>query len=155
MSIKAKTMLLVLAAFIAFPLFAYAEDLSQATVTEIKGEAKYLRSGSTEWQKLEQGTVLSEGDALKTAIGAQVFITLSGVAKTADITVRPETEFVFKKFNYDGAKGVENTLLDVQLGGILIKAEKLIGESKFEVKTPTSIVGIRGTTFEVQVSKKK
>ncbi len=152
---KVKMTVLALFAFLSLQGFAQAGEPSRATVKEIKGEAKFLKSGSTDWQKLEQGTVLSEGDALKTAIGAQVTLTLTGAAKTAEITVRPESEFVFKKFHYDGTSQAENTLLDVQLGGVLVKAEKLIGESKFEVKTPTSIVGIRGTTFEVQVSKKK
>lgn len=155
MSLKMKMIVMSLVAFIALPVFAYAEELSQATVKDIRGEAKFLKSGSADWSKLELGTVLSEGDALKTAIDSQITLTLTGAAKTAEITVRPESEFVFKKFHHDAVNRVESTLLDVQLGGVLIKAEKLIGNSKFEVKTPTSIVGIRGTTFEVQVSKKK
>jgi hypothetical protein len=154
-SFKIKITLLMLAAFLTLPAFVHAEESSQAIVKGIKGEARFLRSGSTDWQALERGTVLSEGDALKTAIESQVTLTLVGASKTAEITVRPETEFVFKKFHFDGVSRVESTILDVQLGGVLVKAEKLVGESKFEVKTPTSIVGIRGTTFEVQVSKKK
>jgi len=46
----------------------------------------------------------------------------------------------------------QTTLLDLSMGEILVKAQKVHSEkSKFEVKTPTSVVGIRGTTFSVAV----
>ena len=43
------------------------------------------------------------------------------------------------------------TVLDVSIGKILIQAEKLKDGSRFEVKTPTSVVGVRGTKFSVKV----
>ena len=47
---------------------------------------------------------------------------------------------------------VQTTLLDLAIGKILISAEKLdTPDSKFEVKTPTSVVGVRGTAFSVEV----
>ncbi|PIU40652.1 MAG: hypothetical protein COT00_00580 [Candidatus Omnitrophica bacterium CG07_land_8_20_14_0_80_50_8] len=97
--------------------------------------------------------MLAEGDAIKTGSDAEVRLELVGVAKTADITIRKETEFKFDTFRYNEAAKLDTTLLNVGVGSILVKAEKLVGDSKFEVKTPTSIVGIRGTTFEVNVPK--
>ena len=59
-------------------------------------------------------------------------------------------------FLKDDQAGTQNTLFDLSLGEILIKAKKLHSEkSKFEVKTPTSIVGVRGTTFSVTVEAVK
>ena len=52
----------------------------------------------------------------------------------------------------DPKADTSKTLLDLAMGEILIKAQKVHGEkSQFEVKTPTSIVGVRGTTFNVKV----
>ena len=52
----------------------------------------------------------------------------------------------------DPGADTSKTLLDLAMGEVLIKAQKVHGEnSKFEVKTPTSIVGVRGTTFNVKV----
>ena len=49
-------------------------------------------------------------------------------------------------------EGTQKTLLDLAIGKILIRAKKLHSEEeKFEVKTPTTIVGVRGTTFAVEV----
>jgi hypothetical protein len=126
---------------------------SQAKVTEIQGEAKFLKAGSADWLVLEPDTVLSEGDRIKTATASQVKLELNGNTKTGELMVREESEFTFKTFHHDETTKAENTLLDIEVGSVLVKAEKLGDDSKFEVKTPTSIVGIRGTTFEVQVSQ--
>ena len=125
--------------------------VDQATILDIAGEAKFMKKGDADWKMLEKGMVLSEGDRLKTAPNSQVILNFAGSAKTAEVVVRPESEFAFDTFRHEDK--TDKTLLDVQIGSVLVKAEKLIGDSKFEVKTPTSIVGIRGTTFEVQVAK--
>jgi hypothetical protein len=127
-----------------------AVDYSQAVVLGVDGEAKYLKKDSQVWQVLQIDNSLTEGDTVKTSPGSQVSLLMMGQNKTAELTVRENTTFKFETFRHEDAK--ENTMLDVQLGGVLVKAEKLVGDSKFEVKTPTSIVGIRGTTFEVNVA---
>ncbi len=132
--------------------YAHAEG-SRAQVTDILGESKFLKAGTEEWSVLEKGIILTEGDVIKTAKGSQVNLTLIGASKTAELVVREDSEFKFEEFSFDSATKIDTTMLDVSLGSVLVKAEKLLGESRFEVKTPTSIVGIRGTTFEVNVAR--
>lgn len=124
-----------------------------AKITGIIGEAKYLKKGQADWQVLEKDMKLEEGDSIRTAIDSIVTLELFGSAKTADLVVKPESEFTLNIFSHDAAKKMDKTLLDIQAGSVLVKAQKLVGDSTFQVKTPTSIVGIRGTTFEVQVEK--
>ena len=50
--------------------------------------------------------------------------------------------------------GDKTTLLDLALGKVLVHVEKLQGKSKFEVRTPTALTGVRGTTFTVEVREK-
>ena len=147
-------LILVLVSIMALmaPRSLFAESSSNAKVLDIKGDVMFLRTGSLAWSKLEPTIILNEGDSIKTGANSEVRLELNGVNKTAEITIRQETEFKFDTFRHDD-ESVENTLLNVGVGGVLVKAEKLIGASKFEVKTPTSIVGIRGTTFEVNVPK--
>lgn len=147
-----RILILSLAAFLAVPAIVCAQGTSQAKVLEIIGEAKYMSGGAAEWAILDPEVVLKEGDRIKTASDSQVRLELTGHAKTAELIIRKETEFTLQTFRHEDS-GTEKTLLDVAVGSVLVKAEKLKGDSKFEVKTPTSIVGIRGTTFEVQVSK--
>lgn len=126
---------------------------STAKVSSIIGEAKYSKKGQTDWQILEKDMTLAEGDSIRTAPNSIVTLELFGSSKTADMVVKPESEFTLKTFSHDAGKKIDNTLLSVQTGSVLVKAQKLAGGSSFQVKTPTSIVGIRGTTFEVQVEK--
>ncbi len=126
---------------------------STAKVTNIIGEAKYAKKGQSDWQILEKDMTLAEGDSIRTAPNSIVTLELYGSAKTADLVVKSESEFTLQTFSHDAGKKIENTLLSIQAGSVLVKAQKLVGRSTFQVKTPTSIVGIRGTTFEVQVEK--
>lgn len=167
MSQAKKQIILSVIAIVVSSSLAYAEDKlapeaktavkvnisSAASVTSIIGEAKYSKKGQTDWQILEKDMTLAEGDSIRTASDSIVTLELFGSAKTADLVVKPESEFTLKTFSHDAGKKVENTLLSIQAGSVLVKAQKLAGESTFQVKTPTSIVGIRGTTFEVQVEK--
>lgn len=149
----ASFIVLLATALLVSPVNAYAaEAMSQAKVMEIKGEAMFLKAGTSNWLKLEKDMMLEEGDSVKTGADSEVKLELMGARKAAELIVRKDTEFVLKTLRHDKESQTENTLLDVEIGAILIKAEKLMGDSKFEVKTPTSIVGIRGTLFEVQVS---
>ena len=134
---------------ISTPLFALGID--QAKTTKISGSAMFKKAGEEGWNRLTVGAILSQGDSLKTEAGSEVTMDLRGANKTAQIVVREKSQFIFKTFQHDEGSKVDTTLLDVSLGGVLVRAEKLVGSSKFEVKTPTSIVGIRGTTFEVKV----
>ena len=59
------------------------------------------------------------------------------------------------KMKIDEASQVKMTELQIAIGGVLVKAEKLKRESDFEVVSPSSIVGIRGTMFEVSVEEIK
>ncbi len=150
------TTALLLLVFAAAPAMAQrlsSTDMDQAKVTKITGQADYKKAGTSDWQKLQPGITLYEGDSLKTSAGSEVVADLTAATKTATITVRESSEFMFKTFHHDVSSKADATLLDVSLGAVLVKAEKLVGTSKFEVKTPTSIVGIRGTTFEVSVAK--
>ncbi len=130
-----------------------ASEMDKAKVLEIQGKATFMKAGTNDWKALEQGMVLSEGDSLKTDADSEAKLELSGAKKTAEIVIRKDSEFSFASFRHDTVSMTDQTLLDIGTGSVLVKAEKLVGESKFQVKTPTSIVGIRGTTFEVYASK--
>jgi hypothetical protein len=150
-SIALSTIFMLFAALAGSP--AMAQGASQATVTEMVGTAQAMRAGEPDWKPLQVGDKLSEGDKIQKGADTQLKLELMGNSKTAELVVRKDTTFSLATFRHDEAAQADSTLLDVELGSVLVKAEKLVGSSKFEVKTPTSIVGIRGTTFEVNVQK--
>ena len=122
-------------------------------VTEMNGVAE-MKSGKSKWTTAALGAVLQEGDFIRTKDNSSVVLKLEGEVETAIVEVRPNSQLLIAELNEDKLAATQNTLLDLALGKVLITAQKLHAEkSKFEVKTPTSIVGVRGTTFEVSVEQ--
>ena len=146
-------LMLFFAALLLIPVSAGAQEMaSQARILEVTGDAMFLKEGGADWMALEKGMVLGEGDSIKTSADSEARVEIMGKRKTADLTIRENSQFKLKTMKYDTGSDAERTYLDMESGNVLIKAEKLIGESTFEVKTPTSIIGIRGTLFEVNIS---
>ena len=153
---KVPTKLILILAIIGIimtPGVLCAASSSKAKAVEIKGEVRYMKIGANAWEKLDPTVILEENDSIRTGPDSEVKLVLMGAAKTAEITIGSKADFKFDTFRHDEATKVENTILNIGVGRVLVKAEKLAGESKFQVKTPTSIVGIRGTVFEVNVPK--
>ena len=150
---KTLRMLVVLVLMIGLASSAFAEVVKRsAKIIDFNGHVQVRVMGQRRWAPAESGMVLSEGDILRTKKNAWALVNLDGDGETATVTVQENSQLLISKLTKDEEKNYQETLLDLGLGKILIEAEKLHSEkSKFEVKTPTSVVGVRGTTFAVEV----
>lgn len=130
------------------------ESKCGAKIIEIKGEALVKSSKEKNWLSAKTGMILKEGDVIKTGTNSAVVIQLlKENQETAIVDIKNNSQLLIAEISKTDEKKREHTLLDLAIGKILVKAQKLHGEkSKFEVKTPTSIAGVRGTTFTVEVS---
>ncbi|OGX11988.1 MAG: hypothetical protein A2351_07735 [Omnitrophica bacterium RIFOXYB12_FULL_50_7] len=135
--------------FISAPLFA--EMGRVAEISNIQGSAWFRKSGTTEWKGAEKGMILLENDEIKTGENAKVEILLDTAGETGKLDLEANTQMRFDSMKKDSATADKTTLLNLALGKVMIKVEKLQGSSSFQVKTPTSICGVRGTLFEVTV----
>ena len=133
-----------------------SEELKRtATVAKFNGEVMVKNPGPGSWVLTKAGDILNEGSFLKTGAGARAIINIDG-GQTAVVDVSEKSLVSLTTLIKDGATGMKKTLLDLSIGQVLIKAEKLdTPDSKFEVKTPTSVVGVRGTKFSVKVDALK
>jgi len=130
---------------------ACQETLRQAKIIEVQGRV-FVRQGKKKWTEAKENMVLNSGDVIKTQRHSSALININGSGETATVEVSENSQLLLSKLIEDQNKGTQDTLLDLAIGKVLIEAEKLHSEeSKFEVKTPTSIVGVRGTTFAVEV----
>lgn len=141
---------IALVAFIASP--ALCKDAQRtASITEINGQVEVKASKGT-WEPAQVGMLLKAGDSVRTKASSWALLNVDGTGETATVEVKQNSELNMATLLKDEEKGTQTTMLDLSLGEVLIKAKKLHSEkSKFEVKTPTSIVGVRGTTFSVAV----
>lgn len=143
----------IMALVLSVAVCAYAMEAKRsAEIMSIDGKAEVKVEGQMAWAPAKVGAILNEGDTLKTDPESMVLLNVNGKGQTATVEVSENSQLLLSELMYDEKAGTSKTLLDLAMGEVLIKAQKVHGEeSKFEVKTPTSIVGVRGTTFKVKV----
>lgn len=142
----------VLGLILGFFSFAVAQQANRiATVLEVKGRVE-VRSPKAAWMPAKQGMVLNPKDIIRTGKKSLAVLNLDGAGQTATVELKERSQLQLTELLENKQEMAQTTLLDLALGEILIKAKKLHSKkSRFEVKTPTSVVGVRGTTFSVAV----
>ncbi len=128
---------------------ASAEQIRQATLANFAGEVLVKQDGG-EWKPATPGITMKINDEIKTSSGASAEVLLDN-GNTGSVKIREKSHFKIDTMNVDPTTGDKVTYLNLALGRILIQVQKLQGDSKFEVRTPTSTTGVRGTVFEVSV----
>ena len=129
---------------------ASAQDMREASLSNVQGEV-LVRQGAGDWMPATSGMKITTADEIKTSARSSVDVLLDA-GNVGDIQVKEKSVFKIDTMDIDPATGDKMTNLNLALGRILVHAQKLQGNSKFEVKTPTSTTGVRGTVFEVTVN---
>lgn len=124
-------------------------------VTDAQGTVQVMSQGSSTWSPVAFGMMLSTGDTIKTGKDSYADLSFNGTGQ--DAIVRVDANSSMKIADYIVSDKIENKkiALDLAMGDILVKANQLKSESQFTVRTPTSVVGVRGTGFKVSVSAEK
>ena len=155
MKIVKCAVILIATISLTFLSSAQSIDNRSAGIANLKGRVEIKRVNDKIWRPAKIGMILHQGDAIMTAADGWAVLNLDK-GKTASIEIKKNTRLSLSKLKEDDANGAKNTLLNLAIGKILIKVQKLRKESsKFEVKTPTSIIGVRGTKFSVEVENLK
>lgn len=140
------------------PLFAEVAEVAKvdrvAEIGTIQGDVWFRKSGTEDWKGAAKGLFLLENDEIKTGENSKAEILLDAKGETGKLDLAANSQMRIETMKQDPSTSDKTTLLDLALGKVLIKAEKLKGNSSFQVKTPTSICGVRGTIFEVTVEAK-
>jgi len=143
--------IVVIVVSMAFPAFS-AETKRTARVLSVSGQATVKKADGKSWVPAKTGMILNEGDTLKTREDSWAVLNLNCRGETANVEVEENSELGLVELAQNIEDGTQSTLLDLAIGQVLIKAKKLHKSgSRFEVKTPTAVVGVRGTKFSVTV----
>ncbi|MBI3879527.1 MAG: FecR domain-containing protein [Verrucomicrobia bacterium] len=141
----------------AFAVFAFTSATATAAVKEgkavvqiVKGDAKYSTGGA--WAALKAGMVLKPGAIIQTGADSSVELTLGINGEW--IRVKPSTTVSIEKLTYEqtAADTVVETQLNLKAGGVTGKVRKTSAASRYEVKMPTGVAGIRGTTYDIDAN---
>lgn len=134
---------LVLAASFAPGAFGQARTL-KAEVRAIKGTATYTTEGAAA-KPLKVGMALSSNSTIKTAAESTVDIFLG--ASAGVIRVAEQSTLALNKLDQTqtGAESAVDIQLNLPEGEMYFNVNKLSQASRYEIKMPNGVAGIRGT----------
>lgn len=147
------------------------------TVARVKGAARYS-TGNNVWQPLKVGTILKSGTLVQTAASSYVDVVLGEFEATAPraiaggasgaggaggggayqpkaeqdmVRIQEDTLLAFDKLSVTdtGADEVTDTQLDLRSGRIFGTVKKLTATSRYEIKLPNGVAGVRGTIYKI------
>jgi len=124
----------------------------EAAITSLSGDVLVLRKDTTQWQPTKPGDVLLEGDSIKTLAGANAKLQFTS---GSIVLLKENTSLVIEKLADKASPETSVTKTNLLEGRIKTIIEGYGGGSSFEVKTPNSIAGVRGTIFYVNVVRKE
>ena len=121
---------------------AFAADVHGIFMV-VKGDVKITSGGKVESAKV--GKKVFPGDSIEAAADSRAKVVMSD--KNV-LNVSPDSKIVIEKYENDG-KDKKNVELNVLYGKVRASVEqKYDGEkSKFNIKTPSAVAGVRGTDF--------
>lgn len=150
-SLRHSLVVLSLMAGFALSQVAHASQV-HGVLTVVKGTVT-VKSGKNGTEKpAKAGMKVFPKDTIVTGDDSRAKIVM--VDKN-EINISPASQIVLENYEFDPAKGKKDVLIDVIYGKVRNKVEqKYDGEtSKFQVKTPSAVAGVRGTDFLTSYNK--
>ncbi len=126
---------------------AQAVEIGKAVVRKVNGNAQFAEGGN--WLPLKAGQELKAGSVIRTANDSQVDLFMDENGPV--VRLLENTTLGIDKLNYEptGVDTIVETQLDLKSGKIVGIVKKLAATSKYEIKTPNGVAGIRGTEYVV------
>lgn len=119
---------------------------NKAFVSYLEGTASKSRDGKG-WKPVSKGDTLAEGESVKTGVKSRLELTLPDGSK-----VRFSEGTNFKVDALTFREEERNLGIDVFFGKAWAKVAKGKKGSRFEVKTPNAVAGVRGTVYRIDVN---
>jgi hypothetical protein len=150
-------------------LAAQTANETVAKVIRIKGAVRY-KAGNNDWMPLKGGDIVKPGTMIQTAAGASVDFALGTGAIPPARPAMPSEGLAFQPSadqnlvrlwgntllsidkltsTQTGADEVTETQLDLKAGHVFGMVKKMSAGSKYEVKIPNGVAGIRGTVYDI------
>jgi len=147
---KAKNLLILISGLLLlFPLCLNAAGMkAAASLVEVNGKVEYSYVSGV-WLPAKVGVKLQENDMIRTSEKASAKLQVDDKTFT---TIGENAEIRLNKLasKAEGNKVAKTIDIKVMKGNVFAKVKKLNDKSNFSVSTPSSVCGVRGTSFEVE-----
>lgn len=137
------------AAFVASTHVQAVPQMNSAEVRGVRGTANYSTDRGSSWKDLRVGTKLKQNSIVRTAPGGTVDLYLGDNGPVVRVTENTTMGIDRLTVDNSGPEKVIETQLDLRSGRILGNVKHLAAASKYEVKTPQGVAGIRGTRYDI------
>lgn len=137
---------LVAAALAAAPAFADGPKIAQ--IKTVRGDASVIRGGARLPAKI--GDPLYESDVVET--GASGAIGFTFIDNTV-FSSGPDSRIALQQFHFDSSNFKGEMQAEISKGSLTVVSGEITHSTPgaMKIKTPTTILGVRGTTFAVRV----
>ena len=141
----------LLAALWLLTAAAEAATPGAAQVKKVVGTATYTDARGN--GPIKEGDILMQGATITTGAGSYVDLDM-GINGNA-LRVEADSTLVLNKLDYTKAgETIVNTQLEVKKGAAVANViNKLSKASKYEIKTPAGVAGIRGTALRITTTR--
>ncbi len=131
-------------------LAAASPAFSAVGVVEyVDGTVSLTRAGQVR-DGIEIGDDIENFDLLKTGGDGSLVIALdAATGMRGSLTMKPNSVFSVKTETVKGAPATET---DMIAGAVSVKVKKIAGTPSFSIRTSATVMGVRGTEFEVVLS---
>ena len=126
-----------------------AAEPNKAVVRAVRGSANYSTDRGANWRTLRVGTGLTQNSVIRTAPGSSVDLFLDENGPTVRVTENTTLGIDRLTVDRTGVENIIETELDLRNGRILGNVRRLAAASRYEVKTPQGVAGIRGTKYDI------
>ena len=129
--------------FSFFTLFILISTLSAdkiAVATKVKGLVEIMKVGEKEFLSLKAGSILDDGDKIRT--GNSGFVAIIFIDDKSTLKIKENSEAVIT-----GKKTTKNISKKINLDGGTIRASIIKQNVDFVIQTPTSVASVKGTDF--------
>jgi hypothetical protein len=119
-------------------------------IKNVSGQVSVWRNNVQ--QTAKAGDLLEQADVLTTGANSSVGVTFIDNSR---LSAGPNSRIELKQFRFDPTTNNGEFLADMQRGTLAIVSGQIAKRSPdaMKVKTPTTILGVRGTTFAVKVDE--
>ena len=132
-------------------LAAMAQKRNSANIKFLVGDVQILANGQTTWTSGKINGKVYKGDRIKTALSSRAEIEMPDGSM---IRVDQSSIFDVKDIKTEEDDGEDEMSFSLWAGNIWAKFKKVVsGRRKRTIESPSAVVAIRGTTFEMSVDK--
>ena len=126
--------------FISFVIISSLSADKIAVATKVKGLVEIMKIGKKEFLSLKSGSILSDGDKVRT--GNTGFVAIIFIDDKSTLKIKENSEAVIT-----GQKTTKDISKKINLDGGTIRASISKQNVDFVIQTPTSVASVKGTDF--------